>query len=258
MSEPSVSEPRPPADAAPPGTLSGAFNFRDLGGLRAGPDHRVRTSALFRSDTLQALAATDVAYLVDELRLELVVDLRIGTEAVEQGRGPMAAVPVSYLNAPLRDLPVSDLPPREQSLHFYLEHLASPTSSLAMVVRVVAALAGRPVLVHCAAGKDRTGLVIALLLRLLDVDDEEIMADYLRTADNMARIVERFRGWPRYRDHMDTVPAEVYQAQEHTIRGFLAGLDRDHGGAQGWARSRGIDDATLHRLREHLLVPARG
>ena len=236
--------------------VEGAFNFRDLGGLRAAGERRVRPGVLFRSDTLQALSLEDVSYLVDELSLELIIDLRIGPEAVTEGRGPMAATPVSYLNAPLHDLPVSDLPAREQSLHFYLNHLASPTSPLSTVIRVVSALAGRPTLVHCAAGKDRTGLVTALLLRLLGVDDEDIVADYLRTEQNMARVIERFRGWPRYRDHMAAVPAEVYQAQEHTIRGFLDGLDRSHGGAEAWSRSRGIDDVVLRRLREGLLVHA--
>jgi hypothetical protein len=249
-----VAEPSRPGRAYASQSVEGAFNFRDLGGLRASPHHHVRPGVLFRSDTLQALSPADVSYLVDELWLELIVDLRIGPEAVTEGRGPMAATPVSYLNAPLRDLPISQLPAREQSVRFYLEHLASPTSPLATVVATVAALAGRPVLVHCAAGKDRTGLVTALLLRLLGVDDEEIVADYVRSAPNMTRIVERFRDWPRYRDHMAAVPAEVYQAQEYTIRGFLDGLDGFHGGAEAWAHSRGIDDVLLRRLREGLLV----
>lgn len=235
--------------------LAGAFNFRDLGGLRAGP-RRVRPGVLFRSDTLQALTAADVDHLVRTLRIELIVDLRIGPEAVSEGRGPLAAAPVSYLNAPLRDLPVSDLPAREQSAHFYLEHLAAPASPLATVVRVLCAMAGHPVLVHCAAGKDRTGLVTALLLRLLGVDDEQIVADYLRTGPNMERIVARFRGWPRYRDHIAAVPAEVYQAHEHTIRGFLRGLDEHHGGAERWAAARGITAPELDRLRAGLLHPA--
>jgi protein-tyrosine phosphatase len=249
-----VAEPGRPGRAYQTQELDGAFNFRDLGGLRAGAGLLVRPGVLFRSDTLQALTPEDVSYLVDELWLELIVDLRIGAEAVSEGRGPMAEVPVTYLNAPLRDLPVSDLPPREQSLHFYLEHLASPTSPLSTVIRVISALAGRPILVHCAAGKDRTGLVTALLLRLLGVDDEDIVADYLRTERNMARVIERFRGWPRYRDHMAVVPAEVYQAQEYTIRGFLDGLDHYHGGADAWSHSRGIDEVVLRRLREGLLV----
>ncbi|GAA1383455.1 hypothetical protein GCM10009613_12910 [Pseudonocardia kongjuensis] len=235
--------------------LEGAFNFRDLGGLHAGPDRRVRPGVLFRSDTLQALTPADVDHLTDVLALELVVDLRIGPEAVEEGRGPLAARPVSYLNAPLRDLPVSDLPAREQSLFFYREHLSSPASPLATIVRVLCAMAGRPTLLHCAAGKDRTGLVSAMTLRLLGVDDDDIVADYLRSGPNMARVMDRFRTWPRYRDHMGTVPSEVYQAQEYTIRGFLTALDRDHGGAAGWAGRRGIGAAELQRLRDGLLVP---
>ncbi|WP_224403021.1 tyrosine-protein phosphatase [Pseudonocardia sp. ICBG1034] len=240
----------------PPRGMDGVHNFRDLGGLRAGPDLRVRPGALFRSDTLQALSPADVDHLVSGLGLELVVDLRSGTEAVEEGRGPLALRPVGYLNAPLLDLPVSDLPAHEQSLSFSLEHLSSPASPLATVVRVVAALAGRPTLLHCAAGKDRTGLVTALLLRLLGVDDDEIVADYLRSGPNMVRIVERFRTWPRYRDHIDVVPPAVYEAREYTIRGFLAALDRDHGGAHGWARRRGIAASVPRQLRDGLLVPA--
>ncbi|MFC4948090.1 tyrosine-protein phosphatase [Pseudonocardia sp. GCM10023141] len=242
--------------ASRPHQLAGAFNFRDLGGLRAGPDRVVRGGVLFRSDTLQVLTPDDVTHLVDGLGIELIVDLRIGPEAVTEGRGPMAETPVSYLNAPLRDLPISDLPAGEQSLAFYLEHLSSPSSTLSTVVRIVGAMAGRPILLHCAAGKDRTGLATAILLSLLGVDDDEITADYVRSEANMPRIMERFRGWPRYRDHMAAVPPEVYQAREYTIRGFLHGLRETHGGAAAWARSRGIGDAETGRLRAGLLVPA--
>lgn len=235
--------------------LTGAFNFRDLGGLRATGGRELRPGRLFRSDTLQALTAADVRYLVEELRLELIVDLRIGPEAVSEGRGPMAGTPVCYLNAPLRDLSVTPgLRPAEQTLRFYLDHVGSPMSPVATVIRLLCAQAGRPVLVHCAAGKDRTGLVIALLLRLLGVRDDEIVADYLRTDANMTRIVQRFLGWPRYRDHLARVPAEVYRAQEHTIAGFLDGLDREHGGADAWARARGIGAAELAGLRARLLT----
>lgn len=241
---------------ADPGPVVGAFNFRDLGGLRTVDGRTVRPGLVLRSDTLQALTAADVAYLVQELGLELVVDLRVGPEAVEQGRGPLVDTPVCYLNAPLRDLsPVAGLAPDEQARRFYLDHLAAPESALATVVRVVCAQAGHPLLVHCAAGKDRTGLVVALLLRLLGVRDSDIIADYLRTAANMERIVHRFLGWPRYREHMTQVPAEVYQANRDTMVGFLAGLDTIHGGAAAWARYRGIDDAEVAGLRAALLTP---
>lgn len=81
---------------------------------------------LVRSDTLQALTAADVDFLVTTLRLELIVDLRAGPEAVGEGRGPMADTGVCYLNAPLRDLsPADGVPPDEQALRFSLDHLAA-------------------------------------------------------------------------------------------------------------------------------------
>jgi hypothetical protein len=235
--------------------LAGAFNFRDLGGLRAGPLRRVRDGVLFRSDTLQALTDDDVTRLVDRLGVELLVDLRLGPETVSQGRGPLAAAEICYLNAPLPTVPVTDLPPPEQTLHFYRANLDSRSPVLPTVVRLIAATAGRPTVLHCAAGKDRTGLVTALTLGLAGVDEDDIVDDYVASAHNMPRIVERFRGWPFYREHMASVPAEVYQAQERTIRGFLEVLDRDWGGAAGWAAARGIPAAVLAELTDGLLVP---
>lgn len=183
----------------------------------------------------------------------MVVDLRMGREAVAEGRGPLANTGVCYLNAPLQDLAPSDRPDGEQTVGFYLDHLHSPDSALATAIRVVCVQAGRPLVVHCAAGKDRTGLVTALLLRLLDVPDDAVVADYLRTAPNMPRIVHRFLEWPRYRDHLSRVPSAVYRAEEHTMVGFLAALDAIPGGAVGWANARGIDDILIARLRDGLL-----
>jgi protein tyrosine/serine phosphatase len=94
---------------------------------------------------------------------------------------------------PLRDAPVSDLDPARPTLHFYQHTLASSAPMLATLIRMLAAVAGQPVVLHCAAGKDRTGVVTALLLELLGVEREAIVRDYLATQHNMGRIVERFR-----------------------------------------------------------------
>ncbi|HJQ47148.1 MAG TPA: tyrosine-protein phosphatase [Amycolatopsis sp.] len=233
--------------------LTGAYNFRDLSGLRTDDGHKVRAGALFRSDTLQALTERDVTYLVDSLGVQLIVDLRGGAEAVEQGRGLLAGAAVCYLNAPLRDAPVSDLDPAEQTRQFYLQTLTTSGAMLANVVRILAAMAGRSVVLHCAAGKDRTGLVTALVLSLLGVQREEIVRDYLTTQQNMPRIVERFRQWPYYRNHMAAVPPQLYQTDENGIRAFLDHLDKHFNGAQGWARFRGVPDAVLLCLRAGLL-----
>ncbi len=237
-------------------SLTGAYNFRDLAGLRTSDGRRVRSGVLFRSDTLQALTDADVVRLTDELHVGLVVDLRAGLEAVQEGRGPLAAASTCYLNVPLPEAPESDRPPDQQTLLFYLTNLDSAASPLPTLLRTLSAVAGHtPTVLHCAAGKDRTGLVTALLLRLLGVETQEIVTDYLRTAENMDRIVARFRDWPRYREHLERVPPEVYRAEEHTIRGFLERLEVDHGGARAWATSRGLGEDVISRLAAGLLEP---
>jgi protein-tyrosine phosphatase len=159
------------------------------------------------------------------------------------------------MNAPLLDAPVSDLDPAEQTLRYYEYLVASSARMLANVVAMIAAVAGQPVLLHCAAGKDRTGVVSALLLSLLGVGREAIVDDYMASGHSMPRMIERFREWPRYAEHMATVPPELYQADERTIRGFLRHLDERYDGAPGWARSSGLPDDLLARLRTALLRP---
>jgi protein-tyrosine phosphatase len=238
-----------------PGELAspaGALNFRDLGGLPAGRGRRTRHGVLFRSDTLQALTQDDVALLVDRIGIEAVLDLRVGTEAVEQGRGPLLTRDVTYVNAPLREAEPNDEPPARQALLFSLQHLEAPTSVLGSVVRSVAAFAGRPTVVHCAAGKDRTGLVVTLLLALAGVDREAIVADYLASGPNMEAVKARFATWSRYREHMTAVAPEMYMAHEFTVRAVLHALDERFDGVHGWAVSRGVDTALLARFPDLL------
>jgi len=232
--------------------LSGAYNFRDLGGMRT-RGGVLRSGRLFRSDTLQELTDDDVARLVDELRIAFVIDLRQAAEAVEEGRGPLARLAVCYANVPLVDLDSAGAP-GELTATQYLDHLEHDPN-LVVAVELVASVVHRPTVLHCAAGKDRTGVVTALLLGLLGVAHEQIVEDYMVTATNMDRITERFGRWPRYRQNMASLPAEIYRVEERTIRTFLRELDHRYGGAAGWARARGVDPEVERRLAAALLVP---
>ena len=243
--------PTPPRHISP---LGGAFNFRDLGGLTARSGRIVRRGLLFRSDTLQALTADDVAWLLAQARLEAIVDLRAAHEVAEEGRGPLAGqAHLAYVNTPLAMASTEQVPADEVLNALYLGCLGA-SSMLAPAVGHLAAFAGRPTVFHCAAGKDRTGVLAAVVLRLLDVDDDAIVADYLASAHNMPRMLARFATWPRYRDHLAGMPPQVYAVEEAPIRRFLAELDRGHGGARAWAASRGIGPELLARLEDRLLA----
>jgi hypothetical protein len=235
-------------------TLQGVANFRDIGGLTTTDGHRVRAGRLFRSGSLQELTTEDVQVLRDSVGLRYVVDLRTAEEAVQQGRGLLGADPVCYLNVPLIDVDSPKAPPGEVVLRQYLEHLESDPN-LPLAIEVIAGAVAHPTVMHCAAGKDRTGVVAALIELNLGVPEEQVVADYMVTASNMEAVLSRLRRWPRYARNMERLPAEIYRCEEHVIRGLVRAVSEGYGGARSWALSRGVPADALAELRNRLLVP---
>jgi protein-tyrosine phosphatase len=242
----------PPARHESP--LDGAFNFRDLGGLPTLDGRHVRRRRLFRSDTLQALSERDVAALRDDFGLQVVIDLRLPREVAEEGCGPLAAFSaIGYVNAPLDMASTDGVAPQRVLEALYLQCLQSPSTVRA--IEHIATHAGRPTLFHCAAGKDRTGVVAALVLGLLGVDDETIVGDYMDSAPNMPRMLARFATWPRYHDHLATMPPQVYAVEAPPIRALLQALRERYGSAHEWATSHGIEGSAINHFQRQAIVP---
>lgn len=235
--------------------LEGAFNFRDLGGLRLADGRALIARRLFRSDTLQALTPRDVTLLLDELGVCTVVDLRLASEVQAEGRGPLGeSGRVRFVDSPFEMASADGVPPEQVLERLYERCLAS--DSLPLAVQSIAAHADRPLVFHCAAGKDRTGIVAAVVLGLIGVPDDAIVADYLRSAAAMPRMIERFNTWPRYREHLAAMPREVYAVEERPIRRLLAGVRDRFGGLREWAAHSGIAPSTVQRLQTLLVAPS--
>ncbi|WP_433634953.1 tyrosine-protein phosphatase [Nocardia sp. CA-120079] len=234
--------------------LEGAFNFRDVGGLPVRGGGRTREGRLFRSDTLQALTDEDVRTLVAELGIGTVVDLRAAHEAITEGRGPLAKQSTVYLNVslPVARNPIPAAAPGQMTTEIYLRNL-EPASSLSRAIALIAAAIDRPLVVHCAAGKDRTGVTVAVLLDIIGVEQEAIVADYLATAPNLDRMNERFETWTQYRLHRASMPTEIYRIEEAAIRLFLDGLYSRYGGGRQWALDSGVDPVLLDLLTRALV-----
>ena len=183
--------------------LEGCHNFRDLGGYPTRDGRQLRWRVLFRSDALHHLTPADVARLRGEIGLGDVVDLRSSGEIAIDGRGRLAAEDVRIHHLPLFDgegTVSADLGARITLCDRYFlmtEHAKRP---IARVIQTLAEAEG-PAVYHCAAGKDRTGVISAVLLGLLGVADELIVADYAATRKNLDAIVARLmaeRGLPEH------------------------------------------------------------
>ena len=245
-------------------TLGGVHNFRDIGGLPTGDGRETVFGSVFRSDNLDHLSDEDVRILTDRLGVGLVIDLRAKVET-EKGPAPWASqTAIEFANLPLLDDwedygVLDDEGRRTLMARKYMGYLESASGNLVKALRLLAHRAGRDaVIVHCAVGKDRTGVVIALLLSLLGVRREAIVADYVATAANMEAMIERLSQDQRYRERMARNPVEVYRAEAHSMELFLESLDRRAGGAAGWAVAHGLDAETIGRLGAKLLTQNRG
>jgi protein tyrosine/serine phosphatase len=234
-------------------TFTTLTNFRDVGGLRTEGGQQLRGRRLFRADSLQDITADEADTLVEELGIRYVVDLRTGEEAMQQGRGPLHAKPVSYLNVPLIDVDGPMGPPGRVLLDHYLDHLEHDVN-LPVAVETIAYAVRFPTVVHCAAGKDRTGLTILLVELLAGVMPEEAKADFLRTSENIAAIVARLRGWKRYADNMARLTDEIYRCEEHSVDGLLEELFARYGSAAGWAEAKGVTSEAVTMLRDRMVI----
>lgn len=233
--------------------IEGCVNFRDLGGYRNSQGQTVRWRRLFRSDALQDMTPSDAVYAMEELGIRLVVDLRNPDEAERDGRGPLPGLGASYTHHPLlleRGFPPftgGDVVERLSSAYQWLIHNSGPR--VADAVNAIADANGSAVVFHCSAGKDRTGLLAAMVLEVLGVDAETIIDDYLLTNQAVEGILRRIQAM-----QPDASPTtQSLAAQPLAFHGFQNTLHREYGGAESYLRRHGVSGESLERLRGNLL-----
>ncbi|MEB4209103.1 tyrosine-protein phosphatase [Mycobacterium sp. 94-17] len=266
--------------------LSGAWNFRDV--ADAAP--ALRPGRLFRSGELSRLDDAGRATL-GELGITDVADLRANREVARRGPG-LVPDGVEIHRLPLPDLGDDESPddeaPHEHAFrrlfegdrdqsdesvneaavgHMIDEYRQFPTRNGAQrAVRQVFSLlgAGRPVLTHCFAGKDRTGFVIATVLEVLGVDHDTIVADYLRSNAAVPQLRDHISEMIKQRSDVELTPEVVTFTQARLSDGVLGvrpeyldaarhTIDEQFGSLDSYLRDAGVTQADVDRLRNELL-----
>ena len=249
--------------------LEGAVNVRDVGGTPTADGGDVVYRRLLRSENLQELTEADVALLVDELGLTTVVDLRSTRELMTEGPAPLDAVDgVQHAHHPVLKefLDASDTVaaallltaqqedaeryPDDLMTGHYLGYLENRPEEVVGALRSIVTAPGAAI-VHCAAGKDRTGVVVALALTIAGVDPEVIVADYVATNERIEQIIDRLSRAKMYRDVTDK-PVAAHEARAETMRAFLKQLDVRYGGLEPWLARQGFTADEVAGLRARL------
>ncbi|MET0146685.1 MAG: tyrosine-protein phosphatase [Ilumatobacteraceae bacterium] len=242
-------------------TLDGVFNFRDLGGYAAADGRHVRWRTVFRADGLGRLTAADVEAL-RPLGLKAVIDLRTERELDRRGRFPVETYPVTFHHLSVldqtwdRDAAIRENLPATEFLHrAYTEILANGGPRFGAALEVLAQAEHLPAVFHCAAGKDRTGLLAALLLGLLGVDRDVIVADYELTQDTMERFLARTAAEdPELAASMAQTPPSFHVADPDAMALVIGDLEREHGSVAGYVETIGVGADGVARLRDLLLT----
>lgn len=226
-------------------------NVRDVGGLPTTDGGTVRVGALVRGDSPHRLTSDGVAAF-HEYGIHRVIDLRSAEEA-EAAPGPFADDPIYQLR------PMID---PQQEVHrdavaestLELTYRASLVRNASHIVAGIGAIADAPdggVFVHCASGKDRTGMIVALALRVAGVVDAAIAADYAYTSVCIGDLVERALTAARSDAERARI-GEVWRSPPEAILAMLDRVDADFDGAEGYLRSYGLSVGQVERLRDRL------
>ena len=260
--------------------LAGVVNARDVGGLPTADGGTVQYGRLYRSDNLQQLTRGDVEALIGPLGLRSVVDLRTSEELQLEGPGPLTEVdgvrihhlslfPERGQRTDAADVPANEplpdpvLPWHEENSprgprapgSTYRTYLFERPDSVLAALRVIAEPDGAT-LVHCAAGKDRTGVVVALALSEVGVDRDAVVTDYVATSERIRDVLRRLAATPTYArdvdaDDFDNLDRHVPRAT--TMHTLLAQIDEQDGGVRHWLRGRGWTERDAAALRTRLL-----
>ena len=240
----------------------GAHNVRDLGGYRIADGRIIRHGRLFRADGLANLTDDDLD-VIDALGIRTVIDLRSATELAERGRFPLERYPVAFHHLPIVDatwmetgvpvFPDTAAGAVDFLVWAYHDMLATGADRFARAIDLLATAGATPAMFHCAAGKDRTGILAALILGGLGVDDDVIAADYGLTTIGM----QRMRAWievnsPESFALMNDRPAMMFSSDPAAIARLLAELRATHGSIAGYLASIGVSDAVLAELADQL------
>jgi protein-tyrosine phosphatase len=242
--------------------LETVTNFRDIGGYRGRHGKTVAWRRVFRSGEFNRINESDLKRLMTEIRLASVLDLRSRQEVERHGMGPLEEAGLKYRHISFMN-DSGDPASNEKrfrgitnlgDFYLFLVQEESFNQRLIEALEFIATPDNHPLVFHCAIGKDRTGILAAILLNLLGVAEADIIEDYTLSGPYMKEILQRFNRDFKPDPSRPPIPDVFWSAAAESMTHFLASICRDYGSIEGYLKAHGADVTLVKRLEEALLI----
>ena len=238
--------------------FEGCFNFRDIGGYLNQDGQQVKKGLYFRTGRQDRMTDRDLLKL-SELKISTQIDLRKPDEVADQGKGPLEAMGAKYINIAVIPEGGSDQLSRLVgdtgiSGKRYLGYLEFGPTSWLRLFGILADESNLPVVLHCTAGKDRTGVSTAFLLSILGVSRDVIEEDYLLTnldTERQADFIERTVGYPDGYDRKKMI--NIAGVPHAAMKDFLDGVESKWGSVVEYLEKIGITKNQMDKIRQNFL-----
>ena len=242
--------------------LKSVTNLRDIGGYKARNGKTIVWRRIFRSGEFAKISRQDFQRLTQEISITTVIDLRSKFEVERQGIGLINEANIKYHN--IAFITDDDDPKANERRYkdlknmgeFYIEQAQQKEYGKHIIeaLEVIAEPENHPLVFHCAVGKDRTGMLAAILLNLLGVGEDDIIQDYTLSEPYMDELLARLKNNPQKNDPPLDIPEYFWKASPESMKLFLNTLRQEYGSIEGYLESMGSADSLAGRLKAALLV----
>ncbi len=237
-------------------------NFRDLGGYKASGGRMVAWRRLFRSGEFSKISRSDFDRLIREIGLVSVLDLRSAVERERQGTGLLSEAGIRFHNISFFD---DDDERRGDErrykgfssmgdLYVYLVGKREFGQQIIEALEIIAEAENHPLVFNCVIGKDRTGILAAILLSALGVADDDIIEDYTLSGPYMVELINRKGRYPEIDAAVKALPGFFWEATRESMTMFLTMLKQEFGSIESYINEHGADPSLISRLENALLV----
>jgi len=236
-------------------------NFRDIGGYRTRQGYTIAWRRVFRSGEFARITRSDLKRLMEEISPASVVDLRSQFEVERQGIGLISEAGIKYHNICFM---TDDDPGANASRYahctnmgeFYLEMARQKDYGKRIIeaLEVIADPKNHPIVFHCAVGKDRTGMLAAVLLSLLGVAEKDIIEDYALSEPYMDELLAKLRNNPGENGGVLPIPDYFWKASPESMALFLSTLCKEYGSMNDYLTAHGAASSLPKRLQKALLA----